>query len=80
MSINLDNFQDILNPICSCGENIETTTLNTLHCPNYLNKRMTLLNNLQNVEENTLNRNYSRLSDILLFGNSSFNDAKTQVF
>ena len=80
MSINLDNFQDILNPICSCGENIETTIHNPLHCPNYLNKRMTLLNNLQNVEENILDRNYSRLSDILLFGNSSFNDAKTQVF
>ena len=37
---------------------------------------MTLLTNLQNVEENILDRNYSRLSEILLFGDSSFNDAK----
>ena len=37
---------------------------------------MTLLNNHQNVEENILDRNYSRLSEILLFRDSSFNDAK----
>ena len=41
------NFQDTLNPICSCGENIKTTTHYLLHCPNYLNERMTLWNNLQ---------------------------------
>ena len=37
---------------------------------------MTVLNNLQNVKENILDRNCSRLSEILLFGDSSFNDAK----
>ena len=73
------NFQDTLNLICSCGENIETTTHYLLHCPNYLNERMTLWNNLQNIDENILDRNYSRLSEILLFGDSSFNDAKTRV-
>ena len=70
------NFQDTLNPICSCGENIETTTHYLLHCSNYLNERMTLLTNLQNVEENILDRNNSQLSEILLFSDTSFNDAK----
>ena len=37
---------------------------------------MALLNNLQNVEENILDRNYSQLSEILLFGDPAFNDAK----
>ena len=37
---------------------------------------MTLLTNLQNVEENILDRNYSRLSEMLLFGDSSFSNAK----
>ena len=37
---------------------------------------MTLLTYLQNVEENILDRNYSRVSEILLFGDSSFNNAK----
>ena len=70
------DFQDTLNRFCSCRENIETTTHYLLHCPNYLNERMTVLNNLQNVKENILDRNCSRLSEILLFGDSSFNDAK----
>ena len=37
---------------------------------------MTLLTNLQNIEENILDRNDSWLSEILLFGDSLFNDAK----
>ena len=61
------NFQDTLNPICICAENIKTTIHYLLYCPNYLNERMTLLNNLQNVEENILDRNCSRLSEVLLF-------------
>ena len=65
------NFQDTLNPICSCGE-----THYLLHCPNYLNERMSLRNNLQNIDKNILDRSYSRLSEILLFGDSSFNDTK----
>ena len=34
------------------------------------------MNNIQNVKENILDRNYSRLLEILLFGDSSFKDAK----
>ena len=48
------NFQENVNPIYSCGENIETSIHFLLHCPNYLNKIMTLLNNLQNVEKKFL--------------------------
>ena len=70
------NFQDTLSRIRSCGENIETNTHYLLHCSNYLNGRMTLLPNLQNVEENILDRNYSRISEIHLYGDSSFNDVK----
>ena len=70
------NFRDTLNPICSCGENIETTAHYLLHCSNDLNERMTLLTNLQNIAENILDRNYSRISGIFLFGDYSFNNAK----
>ena len=37
---------------------------------------MALFTNFKNVEENILDRNYSRVSEILLFGNASFNEAK----
>ena len=36
------NFQGTLNPICSCGDEIETTSYYLLHCPNYLNYLDTL--------------------------------------
>ena len=41
------NFQDTLNPICSYGDDIETAIHYLLHCPNYLDERRTLLDNLQ---------------------------------
>ena len=66
------NFQDILNPTCSCGENIETTT----HFLLYLNERMTLLTKLLNIEENILDRNFSRISETLLYDDSSFSNTR----
>ena len=40
---------------------------------------MILLNNIQNVEENIRDRNDFRLSEMLVFGYSSFNDEKTSI-
>ena len=37
---------------------------------------MTFLNSLQSVDEDIFDRNNSRLSEILLFGDSLFNNAK----
>ena len=69
------NFQDTLDPICSCGDGIETTIHNLLHCPNYLDERRTLLGNLQNIEEKTQDKNDLELSELPLFGVSSTSDA-----
>ena len=33
------SFQDCLNPLCFCGNEIETSTHYLLHCPTYTNKR-----------------------------------------
>ena len=41
---------------------------------NSLQNYVALLNSLQNDEENIHDRNYSRLSELLLFSDSSFND------
>ena len=35
------SFQDSLNPICSCGNDIETSAHYLLHCPNFSNERST---------------------------------------
>ena len=48
------NFQDCLNPICSCGIEVETTAHFLLHCPNYLHERKTLLDNIKSDLPNIL--------------------------
>ena len=46
-------FLGCLNPICSCGLDIETTC-HLLHCPNFANERSTLLNIVSTINENNL--------------------------
>ena len=41
------SFQDYLNPLCLCGNDIKTSSHFLFHCLNYLNKRMTFLNKLE---------------------------------
>ena len=62
------NFQDIPHPICSYGDDIKTTINYLLHCPNYLDERRTLLDNLQSIGENIHDKNDSQISELLLFG------------
>ena len=69
------NFHDNLNPICRCGDYIETTIHYLLHFPNYLGERRTLLDNLRSIGENIHDKNDSQTSELLLFGVSSNNDA-----
>ena len=37
-------FQDTLDLICNCGEDIKTLSHYLFHCPRYLQKTMTVLN------------------------------------
>ena len=69
------NFQDTLNPICSCVDGIETTIHYLLHCLNYLDERRTLLEKLQSIGKNVHDKNDSQISELLLFGISLNNDA-----
>ena len=38
------NFQDSVDPLCSCGNDIESIVHFFLHCPNFITQRQTLLN------------------------------------
>ena len=69
-------FQDLLNPICNCRNDVETTTHYLLHCPVFFDERLILINNIWNINNNVLNLNDPRFSEMLLFGNSSFNNTK----
>ena len=41
------NFQDSVDPLCSCGNDIESATHFFLYCPNFTTQRQTLLNKLK---------------------------------
>ena len=70
-------FLDSLNPICSCGQNIETSTHFLLHCSNYSNERLTFLNITRNIDSNILSKNDLKVTETLLYGDSSYDDTKS---
>ena len=48
------DFLDCLNPICSCGLDVETTCHYLLHCPNFTNERSILLYIVSTINESSL--------------------------
>ena len=64
-------FQDTLNPLCSCGNDVESTEHFLLHCPQFVNERRTLLSTLGNFNCSLLENTSKVLTQILLFGNTS---------
>ena len=66
-------FLDTFDQIGSCGDDIETIIHYLLHCPNSVER--TLLHNLQHIGEDIHDKNDFEVSELLLFGVSSNNDA-----
>ena len=48
------NLQDSVDPLCSCGNNIESKFHFFLHCPNFTTQRQTLLNKLKSINARIL--------------------------
>ena len=67
------SFQDTLNPLCSCGHDIETTSHYFVHCPLFHGERSTLLNNTNEIDSTIFNSE-SIVTCILLYGDESFKD------
>ena len=44
------NFQDSLNPVCSCSKDTETSAPFLLLCPNYSNEKSASLNIIGNID------------------------------
>ena len=62
------NFQDILNPICNCGEDIETLCHYLLHCSLYTNERLALLSVIQGIDNSILELADSHIVEVLVYG------------
>ena len=73
------DFLDSLNSICSCGQNIETSTHFLLHCPNYSIERLTFLNIVSNIHRSSLNKNDLKVTESLLYGDSSLDDTNNTL-
>ena len=67
------SFQDTLNPICNCGNDVESAIHFCLHCRLCSNERRTLLNSLVNIDHTLLDNTDFSLTQILLFGITTFN-------
>ena len=65
------SFQDTLNPLCNCGQDIESTAHFFLHCPFFINERHTLLSTICSLDNKLLNCTDYDLTQKLLFGKTS---------
>ena len=68
------SFQDTLNAICNCSEDIERTSYYLFHCPGYLHERKTLLNTASCIVPDIFNFNNDQLTEILLYGKENIDN------
>ena len=72
------SFQDSLNLFCSCGKGeVGNSSHYLLHCSNYSDERMYLLNTIKNIDMSTLQQSDSKFTRVLLFGDTSFDNNKS---
>ena len=70
------NFNNCINPLCTCSLDIESTVHFFLHCNYYNSVRTSLLNYLNSVERNLLNLSDLSLVNVLLCGGPQFDDSQ----
>ena len=64
------NFQDTVNPLCSCSLESESTTHFLLHCPFYNNQRIDLFVSIRDIDVAISNLSEDNLINTLLYGNN----------
>ena len=74
------NFLDTINPLCSCGSDIETTLHFLLYCPNFMECRNTLLSKISEINSELITRNDLALIETPLFGDDSFSQYDNSRF
>ena len=72
------NFQDCLNPLCSCSLEIEDTSHYLLHCQHFSNHRIDLMISVKSVIINFESMTNNRKQNILLYGDSRFDENKNK--
>ena len=62
------NFVDAINPLCSCGNFVESTTQFFLHCTHFSNQILTFINKIKYIDKRIFDKNDSLITQTLLFG------------
>ena len=65
------SFQGTINPVCNCGQDIESSTHFFIHWPFFINERHTLLSTIPNFDSKQLDCTDYDLTQMLLFSNTS---------
>ena len=68
------NFDDTLNPLCSCSLETESMTHFFLHCRYYSNIHITLVNELNDIDNSITSRQTNELLRIILYSDCKFKD------
>ena len=72
------NFQDCLNPLCSCSLEIENTVHYLLHCHHFSTIRIDLMNSVSSVLSNFESLHDNSKKEILLYGDSFLDQNKNK--
>ena len=73
------NFQDCLNPLCSCSLEIEDTVHYLLYCHHFSHYCFDLINSIKSISNNFGSFSVNIKRDILLFGDSRFDTNKSKL-
>ena len=73
------SFQDCLNPLWLCGNEIETSIHYLLHCPTYTNERLTLLNKIQSINCSILESSDAAVTKMFLFGDNTLSSSSNTI-
>ena len=64
-----NSFQDMLNPLCSCSNDVDPTEHSHFYCPQFVNERRSLLSTLGNFNYSLLENTSNVLTQTFAFRN-----------
>ena len=73
------SFQNCLDRLCFCGNEIEISIHYPFLCPTYTNERMTLLNKIKSINCSMLEFSDAGATEILLFGDNTLTDSSNTL-
>ena len=73
------NFQDTLNPVCSCSIDVESISHYFLPFPSFDVLRATLMNDLRNIDSDLPTLRDENPTNILLYGNLMYEDKTNEI-